>query len=266
MQFKVKEAMMLGAIAGDMIGSVYEFDRIKTINFPLFSPDSELTDDTVLTVATAWSLLNGCDYVKAYKHFGLTYPSAGYGALFTRWLNSDNPEPYNSFGNGSAMRVSPVGWARNSIESVLNEAAKSSSVTHNHPEGIKGAQAVALAVYLARTGSDKIVIKRELENRFAYNIDRPVADIRPFYGFEQTCQHTVPEAITAFLESKDFEDTIRLAVSLGGDSDTLACIAGAVAEAYYGHLPENIADTVWRLLPGDLIEVIEEFRETFITQ
>ena len=217
---------MIGAIAGDIIGSVYEAHPIKTMAFDLFSDSSRFTDDTVLTVAVADAILNNEDYGKTLRNYGRLYPNAGYGMLFYNWLFSDHGEPYNSWGNGSAMRVSPVGFAFESIDDVLAEAAKTAAVTHNHPHGIAGAQAIALSVFMARKGLEKQDIKKEITHRFGYDLDRTVAEIRPAYRFDVTCMGSVPEAIIAFLESADFEDAIRLAVSLGGDSDTLACMAG----------------------------------------
>jgi ADP-ribosylglycohydrolase len=253
---------MLGAIAGDVIGSVYEAHPIKSTDFPLFGPHSQFTDDTVLTVATAYSILERCDYAEAFRTFGRRYPRAGYGGAFYHWLFSSHSGPYNSWGNGSAMRVSPVGFAVESIDAVLEEAERSASVTHNHPEGIKGAQATALAVFLARKGENKDSIKTEMERRFNYDLSRTLDDIRPEYLFDVSCQGSVPESITAFLESKDFEDAVRKAVSLGGDSDTMACIAGGIAHAFYRKIPEDIAANVRERLPAEFLEVIDRFTET----
>ncbi len=252
---------MLGAIAGDVIGSVYERYTIKTTDFPLFQPACTFTDDTVLTVATADAILNHLDYAAAYKDYGRRYPHAGYGGTFIRWIFSQDMQPYNSWGNGSAMRVSPVGWAFDAVERVLAEAKKSAAVTHNHPEGIKGAQATALAVFLARTGQSKETIKAEIEDRFAYNLSRSLDEIRPGYHFDVSCQGSVPEAIIAFLEAGNVEDAIRNAISLGGDSDTLACIAGGIAHAYYGSIPEPISTEVRRRLPDEFLTIIDQFNE-----
>lgn len=250
---------MIGAIAGDIIGSVYEFSPIKTEDFPLFSPGSTFTDDTVLTIAVADCILTGKAYSQAFREWGRLYPHAGYGGMFRRWLMSDHSRPYKSFGNGSAMRVSPIGFAFNSRESVLAEAKKSAEVTHAHPEGIKGAQAVAAAIYLARTGRDKSEIKKFIQDSFCYNLDVSLSDIRPHYRFDETCQGTVPQAIIAFLEAKDYEDAIRKAVSLGGDSDTLACITGGIAQAYFKHIPEVIVRKVKLLLDVRLLNVLNRF-------
>ena len=250
---------MIGAIAGDIIGSVYEHNGIKTKEFPLFSPFSRFTDDTVLTVAVAYSILSGIPYKDAIKNTGNLYPNAGYGGTFIKWLMANDEGPYNSWGNGSAMRVSPVGFAFNSVEEVLEQARMTAEITHNHPEGIKGAEATALAVYLARRGMDKIEIKTQIKDRFGYNLDRTVDKIRPIYSFDISCQGTVPEAIISFLDSDSYEDAIRNAISLGGDSDTLACIAGGIAEAYYGKIPDDIYAKVEEILPPDLMDIIKSF-------
>ncbi len=254
---------MLGAIAGDIIGSVYEGSPIKSTEFPLFQPHSTFTDDTVLTVAVAHSILSGTDYAASLKSFGLKYPNAGYGGSFIGWLFSEGDQAYNSWGNGSAMRVSPVGFAFDSIEEVLEEAKKSAEVTHNHPEGIKGAQATALAVFMARTGESKEAIRSEISERFAYDMDRTLAEIRPTYRFDVSCQGSVPESIIAFLESEDLEDAVRKAISLGGDGDTMACIAGAIAEAHYKTLPADIVSEVFERLPAELVEIVREFEAAY---
>lgn len=250
---------MIGAIAGDIIGSVFEWNSIKSTDFPLFSPSSRFTDDTVLTVAVADAILQGRDYGVSIKEWGRNYPEAGYGSTFIQWLASDSFEPYNSWGNGSAMRVSPVGFAFDTVEEVLAEAEKSAAVTHNHPEGIKGAQAAALAVFLARTGVEKKEIKKEIAGLFQYDLNRTLAEIRPTYSFDVSCQGSVPQSIIAFLESSDFEDAVRKVVSLGGDSDTMACIAGAIAQAFYKDIPGYIVENVRQRLPAEMLEVIDGF-------
>ena len=256
---------MLGAIAGDMIGSVFEAHPHKSKDFPLFVGASGFTDDTVLAVAVADVLLNSGDYVQMFKAYAQRYPTAGYGATFALWAGSQSSEPYGSFGNGSAMRVAPVGWARDDLDAVLAEAKASADVTHNHPEGVKGAQATAAAIYLARTGNDKDAIRQYLQARFGYDLTRSVDDIRPGYRFDVSCQGSVPEAIVAFLDSMDFEDAVRNAVSLGGDSDTQACITGAIAEAYYGGVPPAIrTETMHRLDPA-LAAVVEAFSARFVS-
>ena len=254
---------MLGAIAGDVIGSVYEHRQIKTTDFPLFDVRCQFTDDTVMTVAIAHAILAKSDYGASLQAYGRRYPNAGYGGAFYNWLFQANATPYNSWGNGSAMRVSPVGFAFAGVEDVLREAGRTAEVSHNHPEGIKGAQATALAVFLARQGESKQVIKQEIVERFGYNLDRTVEDIRPNYAFDVSCQGTVPEALIAFLDSTDYEDAVRKAVSLGGDSDTLACITGGVAQAFYKAVPAHIADSVRRVLPHEFLDTIDRFTQTF---
>jgi len=255
---------MTGAIAGDIIGSVFEETSIKTKDFPLWNSNCRFTDDTVLTIAVASSLLTKESYFKSIREFGMKYPDAGYGRSFNNWLNSSEPKPYNSWGNGSAMRVTPIGYAFNSLETVLQEAEKSAVVTHNHPEGVKGAQAVACAVFLARTSNSKETIRRIIGDRFGYNLTGTVTQIRQDYSFDVSCQGSVPEAITAFLDSTSFEDALRNAVSLGGDSDTLACIAGGIAEAFYGSIPANIRQIVNKILPSEFLDIIEAFRKKFV--
>lgn len=259
-------ATMLGAIAGDIVGSVYEAFPIKNVDFsPLFHKEAVPTDDTVLTVATANALLTDRDYASAYKTFARKYPYAGYGPSFDQWFRSKETMPYNSWGNGSAMRVSPVGWAFDSREEVLEEAKASASVTHNHPEGIKGAQATALAIFLARTGSTKEEIKHDVEATIGYDLSsKNIDEIRRLYEFDVSCQGSVPESILAFLESESVEHAIRLAVSLGGDSDTQACIAGSIAEAYYGPLPPEIAAEVRKRLPPDCLDIVDLFQKQFV--
>jgi ADP-ribosylglycohydrolase len=254
---------MLGAIAGDVIGSVYEARNIKTTTFPLFHPLCRFTDDTVLTVALADSILNSTPYVELLKRYYHAYPNVGYGGSFHQWARSPDLRPYNSWGNGSAMRVSPVGFAFETLDDVLLEAKRSAEITHDHPEGIKGAQAVASAVFLARTGNTKEQIKGHVESSFGYDLDRSLDEIRPTYQFEVSCQHSVPQAIRAFLESNDFEDAVRKAISLGGDSDTIACIAGGIAHAFYGRVPEAIERRVYEILDDDLRSVTQLFRLSY---
>ncbi len=254
---------MIGAIAGDIIGSVHEYGRTKTRNFPLFVPESAFTDDTVLTVAVAQAILTDGDYKRAVLEFGRRYPDAGYGGFFRGWLRSPDPKPYNSYGNGSAMRVSPVGFAFGSEAEVLREAARTAEFTHNHPEGVKGAQATALAIFLARTEWDKDLIRSEISTRFGYDLGRTCDEIRPKYGFDETCQRTVPEAIVAFLDSDSYVDAVRNAVSLGGDADTLACITGGIAEAFYGPVPVEIRRKVREILTSELWDIAADFCERF---
>ena len=255
---------MIGAIAGDIIGSVYEIYGMKSTEFKLFKPASRFTDDTVLTVAVADCILHDKDYATTFKQYARKYPYAGFGGMFLSWVSSDSLLPYNSFGNGSAMRVSPVGFAFDTMEKVLAETKRSAEVTHNHPEGIKGAQAVASAIYLARHGYSKEAIRDHIEENFDYDLKRTLNEIRPSYTFDETCQGSVPESIIAFLESSDFEDAVRKAISLGGDSDTMACIAGGIAQAYYKVIPDYIVDTVRDILDEELLDVIDSFNRRFL--
>lgn len=254
---------MIGAIAGDIIGSVYEHHQIKTKDFPLFHPLCCFTDDSVLTIAVAKAILEDHDYMNAVREMGRRYPDAGYGVSFNRWLHSSDPKPYNSWGNGAAMRVSPVGFAFDRADTVLQEAARTAEISHNHPEGVKGAQSTALAVFLARTTQDKALIRREVVDRFGYDLGRAVEEIRSSYGFDASCQGTVPEAIISFLDSVSYEDAIRNAISLGGDSDTLACITGGIAEAYYKELPLAILREVKKRLNPELWNVTQRFYRNY---
>ena len=254
-----KNDCIIGAIAGDIIGSVFEWNNVKTTEFKLFSNKSKFTDDSVLTFATMDALLYSKNYTEVYQSYGKKYPGRGYGGSFHAWIYYENPEPYNSWGNGSAMRASPIGWFGGSIEEVMYEAYKSAIVTHNHPEGIKGAQAAAASVFLARTGKTKEEIKNFITDTFNYNLDRKIDDIRTYYRYDVSCQGSVPEAIIAFLESTDYENAIRLAISIGGDSDTIACITGGIAEAFYKTIPDHIINNVHKILPKEIIKLIEEF-------
>lgn len=258
-----KSPTIIGAIAGDVIGSVYETFSVKSKSFPLFNERSRFTDDTVLTIALADCLLHDKDFTQTFQDYGRRYPKKRYGAKFLTWIFSENPQPYNSFGNGSAMRVSAVGFAYDSLEEVLEIAKQSAAVTHNHPEGIKGAQAVASAIFLARKGNTKQTIKDYITSTFGYNLNFSLDLIRPVYEFDVTCQGSVPEAIVAFLESTDFEDAIRNAISLGGDSDTIACIAGGIAAAFYKEIPIEIIEFVIAKLPDEFIEILNQFDAKF---
>ena len=270
---------MYGAILGDIIGSPYEFDRgNKSKEFPLFSRYSEFTDDTVMTTAVADAFLEclagkgkcrisdldeddlKVKLVEKMQDYGRRYPYAGYGGNFAYWLEDENPQPYNSFGNGSAMRVSSVAWLFDDIISVVNAARISAEVTHNHPEGIKGAQVTAAAIFLARTGASKEKIKSFIQGEFGYDLSRTCDEIRPTYRHVESCQETVPEAVTAFLEGNSFEDVIRTAVSLGGDCDTLTAIAGSMAEAQYG-VSDELKKECYSRLPDDLAAVLHRFDE-----
>lgn len=254
---------ILGALLGDAIGSVHERAKVKSTDFPLWSPKSRPTDDGVLTCATAEAILAGIPYEKAYRDWARRYPSAGYGGSFRKWFASDDAGPYGSWGNGSAMRASPVGVAMGTIDDVMREAERSAVVTHDHPEGVKGAQAAALAVFLARVRVPKEDIRRELAARFGYDMTRTIDEIRPGYAFDVSCQGSVPEALIAFLESTSTEQAIRLAISLGGDADTQACIAGAAAAGWDDGLPEPLVRELWRRLPDDMREVVEAFAERY---
>lgn len=271
---------MYGAILGDIIGSPYEFDMGRKVkDFPLFSRISMFTDDTVMTVAVAESLMEvlktkgysvpldadatlkleadfKASLVNSMQRWGRLYPFAGYGNRFAVWIDSDNPMPYNSYGNGSAMRVSAVGFAFDSMEMTRLFARWSAEVTHNHEEGIKGAEATASAIYLARRGASKAEIRKYIEDEFGYDLSRTCDEIRPTYRHVESCQETVPEAITAFLEGEDFEDVIRTAVSLGGDADTLTAIAGGMAEAMY-KVPDSIKEKGREHLDSHIIEVVD---------
>ena len=249
---------MLGAIAGDILGSIHEFHPIKTKNFDLLNSECVFTDDSVMTTAVADSLMNKIPYVESLQMWGRKYPRAGYGGWFSKWIDSDFPKPYNSFGNGSAMRCSSVGWLFEDEGSVLEEAKKSAEVTHNHPEGIKGAQAVALGVMLCRQGSTKLEIQEKLEDLFDYDLSQTMEQVKFNYSFDVTCQGSVPQAITAFLESEDFEDAIKNAISLGGDADTQACIAGALAEAFYMKIPDQIKEFVLTRITPDILDVLHQ--------
>jgi ADP-ribosylglycohydrolase len=255
---------MIGAIAGDIVGSVYEGAPIKTKDFPLFRPGGRFTDDSVLTVAVATAILERQPYRKVIRDFGRRYPRAGYGAGFYRWLATPDARPYHSWGNGSAMRVSAVGFAFETEDAVLAEAQRSAECTHNHPEGIKGAQAVALAVLLARKGAYKQDIRSMLEDRFGYSLHRSLDELRPGYTFDVSCQGSVPASIICFLEGQDWESTVRNAISLGGDSDTMACIAGGVAEAFYGPVPGVVCDQVRNTLTDELWQAADRFCRRFV--
>ena len=255
---------MLGALVGDIVGSVFERAPHKSKEFDFISEKSRFTDDSVLTLATADAILHGYGYMEVFKYWGRCYPHAGYGERFFRWCLSDEKEQGESFGNGSAMRVSPVAWAFDTLDEVLAEAKKSAEPSHNHPEGIKGASAVAAAIFLARTGKSKDEIKEYIEKEFGYDLSRTVGKIRKNYKFDATCQGSVPEALIAFLESDSFEDALRNAVSLGGDSDTQACIAGAVAEAFYGPISEKWVSLLSVLLPQEALKVADEFNKKYL--
>ena len=264
-----KDRFMLGAIIGDIVGSPYEFDHnnIKTTDFTLFCERSSFTDDTIMTLAVAAGLMDGDGdpaktenaIMSAMLKLGRMYPDAGYGANFANWLSSEMPKPYNSFGNGSAMRVSAVSWLFETLTQVEEYARISSRITHNHPEGIKGAQATASAIYMARSGKSKADIKQYIEQKYDYDLSRSLDEIRPRYHHVESCQETVPEAMIAFLESNDFEDAIRKAVSLGGDSDTLTAITGSIAEGFYG-IPEWLVQKAVSMLDQPLLAILNRWQ------
>jgi len=277
---------MTGAIAGDIIGAPYEYANFKRTDFEIFNKQTGFTDDTVMLLAVAKWILDSLQNPDKYSmqkleeymvEFGENYQGAGYGGMFRRWLfypeslvtldgkRATKRIPYNSYGNGSAMRVAPVGWAFETLEETLKVAKISAEITHNHTEGIKGAQATAAAIFLARKGKSKEEIRSFIEQAFGYNLNRTCDEIRPNYEFDETCQGTVPEAIIAFLDSSDFENSIRLAVSLGGDADTLACITGGIAEAFYG-IPESFALFVNDFLTTDLKTVLDDFNKKFVNK
>ncbi len=254
---------VIGAIAGDVIGSIYEWHNVKTTDFEFFNPKSSFTDDTVLTMAVVESLLYESDFSQTIWHYGRKYTGRGYGGAFKQWLNSDLRQPYGSYGNGSAMRVSAVGVACQDLEQVLAVAEQSAAVTHDHPEGIKGAQAVASVIFLARMGSPKAAIKNYIINKFGYDLDFSINDIRPFYEFDVSCQGSVPQAIVAFLESTDYENALRLGISIGGDSDTIACMTGGMAAAFYRHIPQSILDFTYSRLAPEFITLLNDFHKKF---
>lgn len=256
---------IIGAVIGDIIGSVYEWNNIKTTKFNLYSSKCKFTDDTVLTIAIADSILNSKDFSQTILEYGRNYRGRGYGGNFRNWLKSNNPKPYGSYGNGSAMRVSAVGFAFKDIDKVLEVAKQTAEVTHNHPEGIKGAQATAAAIFLARKEKSKQEIKDYISSTFDYNLDFTLDEIRPTYEFDVSCQGSVPQAIVAFLESSDFESAIRLAISIGGDSDTIACITGGIASAFYKNIPTEIIEFVNEILPNEFIEIMNRFDKEKMT-
>lgn len=265
----MKKTSILGAIAGDLIGSVYEFRPTKDYNFPLLDSNMEITDDSIMTVAVAdWILhdssLDSRNLADTMRKWGQRYrfPMGSYGDMFSKWLDNPGMKPYNSWGNGAAMRVSPVGFAFGTLEDTLEAARLTAEITHNHPEGIKGAQATAAAIYMTRNGMRKEVLRKELRNMFGYDMGRNCKSIRMQYHFESSCQKTVPESLTAYLESRNFEDALRLSISMGGDADTMGAITGAVAAARYG-MPEKIFDFTTARIPADMLETVMEFEDKY---
>jgi len=255
---------MLGAIVGDIIGSRFEFQPIKSCDFELFTPECRFTDDTILTLATAHALLESGSFGENYHHFYQRYPQAGYGQRFSDWAASNSKHPYNSYGNGSAMRVAPVAWVSDDLDLVLDLATQTAMPSHNHPEGIKAAQAVAAAIFMARNKHTKAEIKDYLTQNFGYQLQRPLEQIRPDYTFEVSCQKSVPEALCCFFESSDFISAIRLAVSLGGDADTQAAIAGSIAEAFYGGVPAAILAQALSYLDPFQLDICDRFYARYL--
>jgi ADP-ribosylglycohydrolase len=269
---KKGKQFMYGAIIGDICGSIYEKYNHKTDNpyktdnpteIDLINQKCYFTDDTVLTVAVADAILTDRDYKQAVHRWANNYPNAGYGKKFCRWFRAGNPEPYDTWGNGSAMRVSAIGWAFDTQDKTLEEAKSSAEITHNHPDAIKGAQSVAAAIFMARHGASKEKIKTYIKETFDYHLDRTLTEIRPSYSFDKSCQGSVPEAIIAFLESNDFVHAIQLAISIGGDSDTIACITGSIAEAFYRDIPKELIDFVNSKLPDEMKKIVGAFREKY---
>ncbi len=254
---------MIGAIAGDVIGSMHEAGGYKLYDFPLFTEWSKFTDDTVVTIAVAQAILEDRDYQEVILEVCRRYPRVGYGQSFERWLSAPEIGAYESWGNGAAMRVSPIGFSASTEGEILDEAKKSVEMTHNHEEGIKGAQATALCIFRARQAADKADIREEIQKRFGYDLTRTVEEIRPSYTFDVACEKSVPESIICFLDATDYESTIRNVVSLGGDTDTMACIAGGIAQAYWNDIPEEIIDGVRELLPKEFLNVIDRFSERY---
>ena len=250
---------MLGAVIGDIVGSVYEFHNYRAKNFePFFHPNASFTDDSVCTIAIADALINERHPAESLKDWGARYwENGGWGRSFARWLGSESSEPYNSYGNGAAMRVSPAGVLARTESEVIDFAYRVTEVTHNHPEGLKGAAATASAIYLARHGFSQVAIGKYISERVGYDLSRTPDEIRPTYRFNESCQETVPQALTCVLAATDFEDAIRTAISIGGDSDTIGAIAGSVAEALFG-IPEEIARQGWSYLPEDMRRVLTD--------
>ena len=257
---------LLGAICGDVVGSAREWRRIKKLDFELLPNRARFTDDTVMTCAVAEWLMNpNTGLIETMQRWGLKYIKSGYGRMFLQWITSDDPKPYNSFGNGSAMRVSPVGWVADTVEETMELAKATAMVSHNHPEGVKGAQSVAAAIFLARTGHTKEEIKEFIEREFpSYDLCRSLDEIRPKYRFDSTCQGSVPESIIAFLESTDYESAIRNAISLGGDADTMGAISGSIAAAFYKEIPDEIATGCMNRLTPDILKCVDNFSEFLV--
>lgn len=257
------EKLIIGAIAGDMIGARHEGKKPEPFDFSLISDDLDFTSDSVMTVAVMDSLLNGREYTQTLQYYSRRYPKRGYGNTFIRWLRQEDPKPYNSWNNGAAIRISPIGYAGRTVSEVLEEARNCAGVSHNHPDGIKGAQAVAVSVFMAKNGRTKDEIREYVQSGFGYNLNKTIDEIRPGYYYDQSCQGSVPEAIIAFLESTDYESAIRLAISLGGKSSTLACITGGIAQAFYKEVPVDISGHVLKGLSREIFETVDKFSSTY---
>lgn len=249
---------ILGAIAGDIFGSIYEFNNIKTTDFNLYTDNLRFTDDTILNIAVADAILNNRPFNETIAKYARNYPNT-YGPGFTKWFSSNELTPYNSFGNGAAMRVAPVGFAYTSLDDVLIKAKETAEASHAHPEAAKGAQAIASCIFLAKDGKSKEIIKRFVESTFRYNLNFTIDSVRHDYVFNATCQETVPYSIVAFLDSVDYVSAIKLAISLGGDSDTIACMTGGIASAYYKFIPQQVVEFVEEKLPIEFKLIIDQF-------
>jgi ADP-ribosyl-[dinitrogen reductase] hydrolase len=257
------EKLIIGAVAGNMIGICNNDKQPQSPSTPLFNDKLTFTSDTVLTVAVMDALLNGREYTETLQAYGRKYPDRGYGMALLRWLKQDHPQPYHSWNNGAALRISPVGHACRTLSETLDEARRCAEVSHNHPDGIKGAQAAAACVFLAKNGRNREEIRSYVESAFGYDLHRRIEDIRPRYYYDQSCESSVPEAIIAFLDSTDYEDSLRLAISLGNSNGSLACITGAISQAYYKEIPRHIAVQVISRLSPEIIEIIDKFSNTY---
>jgi ADP-ribosylglycohydrolase len=251
---------MIGAIFGDIIGSIYEVNNLRTTKFELFTTDSHVSDDSVLTIAVADALLNDKKYFDCYRHWGRLFPNAGYGKFFKEWLYQESSDTGQSFGNGAAMRVSPVAWFHDTLKDVLAEAEKSAIPTHGHPDAIAGAKAIASSIFLARTGSSKDDIHNFVKSSFGYDLSKSLEWLQANNKFDSTAPGSVPEAITVFLKSSSYEETIRNAISIGGDTDTIACMSGGIAEAFYKEIPQSICEEGFKRLPVEFGAIVEQFK------
>lgn len=259
----ITEKLIIGAVAGDMVGSLHKGKKPGPESFDLLNDRPDFTSDTVLNVAVMESLLRERDYARSLKVYGRKYKDRDYGKAFDRWLQQDDPKPYHSWNNGAALRVSPIGFACRTLKEVSDEAYNCASVSHNHPDGIKGAVAIAVSVFLARNGRTKDEIRDYIESTFSYDLHRQIDHIRPDYYYDRSSEASVPESIIAFLDSTDYENAIRLAISLGGDSGRLACLTGGIAQAFYKEVPVKITNYVIEQLPHQMLETLNEFSKTY---